>query len=255
MNYPTEPSIGGFLHGRRALVTGGAGDIGSAIAACLHAAGAAVAVTDLDLVGAEGRVAAMGGGDRAIAIELDVRSSHSVNLAVGSAAKRLGGLDILVNNAGIARDAKLDQLTDEDWDAVLEIDLRGYFYCARAVVPHLRSGAHSRIINISSRAHLGNPGQANYSAAKAGVIGFTRALSLELGRDGITVNAVAPGMIDTALVRNHPKADKIIERAAASTPLGRIGTPEDIGGVVAFLASDAAAYISGEVIHATGGRY
>lgn len=245
----------GPLAGRRALVTGAAGDIGAAISSALCAAGCLVAVTDLDLVAAQRQVQEMTEAAGAVALELDVRSSSSANDAIATAVDRLGGLDILVNNAGVARDARLDRLTDEDWNAVLDIDLRGYFFCARAAAPHLRAGGHGRIVNISSRAHLGNRGQANYSAAKAGVIGLTRALSLELGRDAITVNAVAPGMIDTALVRNHPKADQIVERAAAATPMGRIGAPGDVASVVAFLASDGASYISGEVIHVTGGRY
>jgi 3-oxoacyl-[acyl-carrier protein] reductase len=126
---------------------------------------------------------------------------------------------------------------------------------AQAAIPFLQASAHGRIVNVSSRAYLGNPGQANYSAAKAGVIGLTRALSLELGGDGITVNAVAPGMIDTDLVRSHPRADAVVERAIRSTPLRRIGTADDVAAAVSFLASDDASFVSGDVLHVTGGRY
>jgi 3-oxoacyl-[acyl-carrier protein] reductase len=167
----------------------------------------------------------------------------------------LGVLDILVNNAGVVRDARLEQMSDEDWDTVLDIDLRGYFVCARAALPHLRGRSWGRIVNISSRAYLGNPGQANYSAAKAGVVGMTRALSMELARDGITVNAVAPGAIDTALIRNHPRAEEIIERAIKAQPVKRLGTPEDVAAAVAFLCSDDAGFISGDVLHVSGGRF
>ena len=184
-----------------------------------------------------------------------MRDAASVAQAVERSVAELGLLDILVNNAGVVRDGRLEAMSDEDWDTVLDVDLRGYFVCARAVLPHLRARGWGRIVNISSRAYLGNPGQANYSAAKAGVIGLTRALSMELAADGITVNAVAPGAIDTALVRNHPRAEDIIARAIRMQPVKRLGTPEDVAAAVAFLASDDAAFVSGDVLHVTGGRF
>lgn len=245
------------LDGRRALVTGAARGIGLAIAQRLAADGAAVALLDLDLDAAERAAATLrADGTRAVAIAADVRSSASVADAVAkvAAADELGGLDVLVNNAGVVRDRPLDDMTDDDWDTVLEIGLRGAFFCSRAAAPHLRESAAGRIVNIGSRAHLGNPGQANYSAAKAGVLGLTRSLSMELGRDGVTVNAVAPGMIDTDLVRSHPKSEAIIARAEKATPLRRIGTTDEVAAVVAFLASDDASYVSGELIHVSGGR-
>jgi len=196
---------------------------------------------------------AFGAHGRAIACDLSHAGEATAGL--GRAVAALGGLDILVNNAGIARDASLEDMELEDWDAVLDLDLRAYFVVAKAALPALRVSGRGRIVNISSRSYLGNRGQANYSAAKAGVIGLTRALALELGPDGITVNAVAPGMIDTDLVRRHPRAEAIVERAVKATPLRRIGTPEDVAGAVAFLASDDASYVSGDVIHVTGGRY
>jgi 3-oxoacyl-[acyl-carrier protein] reductase len=245
------------LDGHVAFVTGSARGLGRAIAERLAAEGAAVAVADIDLPAAEQAAAEVGDatGAKTVAVAADVRTSESVAAAMERTAAELGGLDILVNNAGVVRDARLEEMSDEDWDTVLDVDLRGYFVCARAALPHLRAGGWGRIVNISSRAYLGNPGQANYSAAKAGVVGMTRALSMELARDGITVNAVAPGAIDTALVRSHPRAEEIVARAIRVQPIKRLGTPEDVAAAVAFLASDDAAFISGDVLHVTGGRF
>ena len=246
------------LVGHAAFVTGSARGLGQAIAERLAAEGAAVAVADVDLPAAEDAAAALRTdlGARAVAAHCDVRDGAAVAAAMERSAAEFGGvLDILVNNAGVVRDRRLEEMTDEDWDTVLGVDLRGYFVCARAALPHLRKGGWGRIVNISSRAYLGNPGQANYSAAKAGVVGMTRALSMELARDGITVNAVAPGAIDTALVRSHPKSQEIIDRAIRMQPVKRLGTPEDVAAAVAFLASDDAAFVSGDVLHVTGGRF
>jgi 3-oxoacyl-[acyl-carrier protein] reductase len=243
------------LSGKRAVVTGAARGLGLAIAELLAARGASVAIADVDAEGAARAAAALQG---AIAVQLDVRDAEAAEAAFAQVADTLGGVEILVNNAGVVRDARLGELEPAEWDAVLDVNLRGYYVCARAALAHLQAAGAAggaRIVNISSRAHLGNPGQANYSAAKAGVIGLTRALSLELGPDGITVNAVAPGMIDTDLVRSHPKADAIVERAVRATPMRRIGQPADVAAAVAFLVSDEAGYVSGEVLHVTGGRY
>jgi 3-oxoacyl-[acyl-carrier protein] reductase len=257
MSAPPGPRpVPGRLAGHAALVTGSARGLGRAVAERLAAEGAAVTVADLDLPAAEEAAAALRqAGSNALAVEADVRDAASVAAAVERSVAELGLLDILVNNAGVVRDGRLEAMSDEDWDTVLDVDLRGYFVCARAVLPHLRTRGWGRIVNISSRAYLGNPGQANYSAAKAGVIGLTRALSMELAADGITVNAVAPGAIDTALVRNHPRADDIIARAIRMQPVKRLGTPEDVAAAVAFLASDDAAFVSGDVLHVSGGRF
>ncbi len=254
----SHPSpLPGRLDGHAAFVTGSARGLGRAIAERLAAEGAGVAVADVDLAAAEDAAAALRSdrGARAVAVHVDVRDPAAVAAGMERAAAELGVLDILVNNAGVVRDRRLEEMSDEDWDTVIDVDLRGYFVCARAALPHLRRGGWGRIVNISSRAYLGNPGQANYSAAKAGVVGMTRALSMELARDGITVNAVAPGAIDTALVRDHPRAEQIIERAIRMQPVKRLGTPEDVAAAVAFLASDDAAFISGDVLHVTGGRF
>ena len=233
-------------------MTGGARGIGRAVATRLVAEGAKVAIVDLDGEAAAEAAAALGG---AAGIASDVRDSGSVKVAFSAAREELGGLDILVNNAGVARDGRLGEMTDEDWNLVLDVSLRGAFFCCRAALPWLIEAGRSSIVNMSSRAYLGNPGQANYSAAKAGLIGLTRALSLELGRHGVRVNAIAPGMIDTDLVRSHPKAEQMVERAVRATPLGRIGEPEDVAAAVAYLASDDASYVSGDVVHVAGGRW
>jgi len=244
------------LAGHVAFVTGSARGLGRAIVERLAAEGAAVAVADVDLPAAEEAAAALrDGGAQALAVAADVRDSASVAAAIARTVEELGVVDILVNNAGVVRDGRLEAMSDEDWDTVLDIDLRGYFVCAREALPHLRRKGWGRIVNISSRAYLGNPGQANYSAAKAGVVGMTRALSMELARDGITVNAVAPGAIDTALIRNHPRAQEIIDRAIKAQPVKRLGTPEDVAAAVAFLCSDDAGFISGDVLHVSGGRF
>lgn len=255
---PDQPAtVPTRLRGHAAFVTGSARGLGRAIAERLAAEGAGVAVADVDLAAAEDAAAAIRAeqGGRAIAVAADVRDAAAVEAAMERAAAEFGVLDILVNNAGVLRDARLEAMTDDDWDFVLDVNLRGYFVCARAALPHLRRGGWGRIVNISSRAYMGNPGQANYTAAKAGVVGLTRALSMELARDGITVNAVAPGAIDTALVRAHPRAEEIIARAIKAQPVKRLGTPEDVAAAVAFLASDDAGFISGDVLHVSGGRF
>lgn len=189
------------------------------------------------------------------AVELDVTSPDAAAEATARLQRTHGGVAALVNNAGIVRDAPLTKMSDADFRAVVEVCLFGAFNMSRAVVPAMASRGHGRIVNMASRAYLGNPGQANYSAAKAGIVGLTKALAKELGRAGITVNAIAPGLIDTALIREHPKYEAIVATAAAANSVPRIGQPEDVAAAVAFLVSDAAAFITGEVIHVSGGRF
>jgi 3-oxoacyl-[acyl-carrier protein] reductase len=231
-----------------ALVTGGGGAIGAATARQLAGDGATVAVADLDLAKAE-QVAA--GIDGATAHPLDVTDSAQVDALVAE----LGSVSILANVAGFPDDCPITKMTDEVFNRVVAVSLFGTFACSRAVAPGMIEAGFGRIVNVASRAYLGNPGQVNYSAAKAGVVGFTRALSLELGRHGITVNAVAPGMIDTPLVRAHPKWDDIAARAVKASAVKRLGEPDDVAAAIAWLASPASGYVSGDVIHVSGGRF
>jgi len=239
-----------------ALVTGAANGIGAAIAERLAAEGARVVVADIDAKGACERVRRLQQtGAQALAIGADVTDEASVASLVETSVEAFGSVHILVNNAGFTRDMRITKMGLDDWDAVVNVILKGAFLCTRAVLPHMTEQRWGRIVNISSRAHLGNAGQANYSAAKAGLIGFTRAMSLENARFGVTVNAVAPGIIDTEAVRRLPHFEKIREAAEKNTPVPRIGRPEDVADVVAFLASECASYVSGDLLHVSGGRY
>jgi len=244
------------LNGKTALVTGAGSGIGARIASMLSEEGAQVAVADINLAAAEkvaGELNGMGG--KALAVRIDVASTQSVTEAVALTAGTLGVIDILVNNAGFTRDNRIDRMPEEDWDAVVDVVLKGAFLCTRAALPGMIEKLDGRIINIASRAYLGNPGQANYSSAKAGLLGLTRSMSLECGRHNITVNAVAPGLIDTAAVRNLRHFEKIKANVEASLPLPRLGTVDDVAAAVVFLASGPAGYITGDVLHVCGGRY
>lgn len=244
------------LNGKVAIVTGAGSGIGAAIAVRLCAEGAAVTVADINLAAAEAHAAKLReSGGKTLAIKCDVTDEQGVNAMVEQTVAQLGGVHILVNNAGFARDKRITKMSVDDWDSVVDVIMKGAFLCTRAVMPRLTEQKWGRIVNISSRAHLGNPGQSNYSAAKAGIIGLTRAMSLEAGRNFVTVNAVAPGMVDTPLVRSLEHWDKVRENAERTTPIPRIGQPEDIADAVAFLVSERASYISGDVLHVTGGRY
>lgn len=244
------------IRGRVALVTGAAGGIGAAIAAQLGAEGVKVVVADISGEGARAQADLLGAsGIDAIGVEVDVTDASTIDRAMTVTAQRFGGVDILVNNAGFTRDMRIGRMQESDWDAVVDVVLKGSFLCAKAVLPGMIERQWGRMINISSRAYLGNPGQANYSAAKAGILGFTRAMALEHGRYSITVNAVAPGIIDTPAVRALPHYEKVKAGAEATLPLPRLGQVEDVANAVAFLASQAAGYITGDVLHVTGGRY
>jgi 3-oxoacyl-[acyl-carrier protein] reductase len=247
------------LTGKVAFVTGSGRGIGAATARRLAADGAAVAVVDLTEPDTADTVAAIRAADgTALGIGCDVSQTEQVDAAVGQATEALGGFDILVNNAGVIRDNLLFKMTDEDWDTVLAVHLRGAFLCSRAAQRRMVEQRSGKIVNLSSTSALGNRGQANYSAAKAGIQGFTRTLAIELGPFGINVNAVAPGFIATAMTdatarRMGVEPEQFREGAAAAVPLRRIGQPEDIASVVSFLVSDDASYISGQTIYVDGG--
>lgn len=242
--------------GKAAIITGSGRGIGRAIAQRFVEKGAAVTVCDIDeqTCGETVRELKSGGG-KVIGITADVSSSEGARRIVSGTAEAFGRVDILVNNAGIVKDCLIRDMTEEDWDRVINICLKGAFLCSKFASEYMVRQNAGKIVNISSRAYLGNPGQANYSSAKAGIVGLTRSLSKELGRYNINVNAVAPGLIETDLVKAHPKYELIKERQKKDTPIPRVGCPDDVAGAVLFLASDYAAYITGDVLHVTGGRF
>lgn len=244
------------LNGRVAVVTGGGSGIGEAISCRLAEFGAKVIVNDIKAERGNRVVEEiLDKRGAAIFIEADISLFEGAQSLVEQAEGAFGKIDILVNNAGITRDKLLRDMAEADWDDVMDLNLKGAFNCCKFVTPGMVQRCYGKIVNLSSRAHLGNPGQANYAASKAGVIGFTKALSLELGRYNINVNAVAPGMIETDGLKKHPQYDLFIERALKVTPLNRLGKPEDVAALVHFLVSDISDYITGEVVHITGGRY
>jgi 3-oxoacyl-[acyl-carrier protein] reductase len=240
--------------GMTALVTGGARGIGAATATRLATEGADVVVADFDLAVAEETAAAIGGR----AVRCDVTSRAEVEGAVAAAVEPTGRLDVLVTCAGILRDNLVHKMTDDDWEAVIDTHLRGTFFAAQAAQQHMVSQGSGSMVLLSSISALGNRGQANYAAAKAGIQGLAKTLALELGRYGITVNCVAPGFIVTAMTeqtaaRLGVSFDDFQETVAAQTPLRRVGQPDDVSGVIAFLCSADAAYVSGQVIYVRGG--
>ena len=247
------------LDGRVAFVTGAAQGIGAAAAHRLARAGASVAVVDLNQEKAQ-TVAEdiIGSGGKSIAIGCDVSSSAAVNEAVDRTAAELGPLGVLVNSAGIIRDNLLFKMTDDDWTAVIDTHLRGTFNCTRAAQKHMVPEQWGRIVNVSSVAALGNRGQSNYSAAKAGIQGMTKTHALELGRYNVTVNSVAPGFVETDMIRQTAARqgidfEKYKEAAAARNPMRRVAQPEDIAGAIALLCSDDASFINGQIIYVAGG--
>jgi len=231
-----------------ALVTGGGRGIGKATAARFASEGAKVAAADL----------AFDDDVQTLRLETDVTNREAVEAAVARTVEELGGLDILVTCAGIIRDNLVHKLTDDDWEAVLATHLRGTFLAAQAAQRHMVEQGGGKMVLISSTSALGNRGQLNYSAAKAGIQGMTKTLAIELGRFNVNVNCVAPGFVSSAMTRETAERigipfEDFQRLAAEQTPLGRIGEPEDIAGVIAFLCSEDASYVSGQVIYVRGG--
>ncbi|AMM32922.1 3-oxoacyl-[acyl-carrier protein] reductase [Sinomonas atrocyanea] len=244
---------------RTAIVTGAARGIGAALVRRLAADGMTVAAVDLSADACDDVVAAVAAaGGTAKAYSADVSDEPSVAELVDSVAQDLGAPTVLINNAGVLRDNLLFKMTAEDWDTVMNVHLRGHFLMSRAVQAHMTGQGWGRIVNVSSTSSLGNRGQANYSAAKAGIQGFTKTLAIELGKFGVTVNAIAPGLIETAMTKATAERmgvpyEDFTKRAAQQIPVARVGQPEDIAAAASFFLRDEASFVSGQVLYVAGG--
>lgn len=243
------------LEGRVAIVTGGGGGLAEGICSRLVEAGAVVAAADVDSEKAERmaeRVSSSGG--RCVPVEVDVSDKASVNAMVESVVDELGGVDILVNNAAVYPLTPWMEIEEEEWDRVMAVNLKGYFLCAKAAYPRMRERGSGRIINVASVTFfVGQPGLLSYVSSKGGVVGFTRTLAREVGPEGVTVNAISPGAFPTDAERIHPNQEEYNQRMLDLQSIKRRGRPEDIGEVAAFLASDAASFITGQTIEVDGG--
>ncbi|HEU5032916.1 MAG TPA: glucose 1-dehydrogenase [Spirillospora sp.] len=248
------------LDGRVALVTGAARGIGAEIARTYARAGARVGVLDLKEDLTDATVSGIrDAGGQAVGLGADVSDAEQVDRAVRRLADEFGGLDIVVNNAGVTRDNLLFKMTEDDWDTVVAVHMRGVFLVTRAAQRIMVERRYGRVINISSTSALGNRGQANYSAAKAGIQGFTRTTAIELGPFGITVNSIGPGYVDTEMTRATAErlgvaVDQRLAEVAATLPMRRVGRPADIANAALFLASEDSGFVTGQVLYVDGGR-
>jgi 3-oxoacyl-[acyl-carrier protein] reductase len=248
------------LSGRVALITGGARGIGAGIARRFAQAGARVAVLDLKADAAADTVAEVRAtGSGALAVGADVSDETQVRQAVEQVVEEFGRLDIVVNNAGVTRDNLIFKMTGDDWDIVIGVHLRGVFNVTKAAQAHMVAAKYGRIINLSSTSAFGNRGQVNYSAAKAGIVGFTKTVAIELGPFGITANAIAPGYIDTDMTRATAARlgvpiEERLASVAAGLPVRRVGQPEDIANAALFFASEASGFVTGQLLVVDGGR-
>ncbi|MGY1714445.1 3-oxoacyl-ACP reductase FabG [Geodermatophilus sp. SYSU D01106] len=244
---------------RVAIITGAARGIGAATAKRLAADGFAVAVLDLDESTTKDTVAEIeAAGGRALGVGADVSDAEQVQAAVDRIAAELGAPVVLVNNAGVTRDNMLFKMTEVDWDVVMNVHLRGSFLMTRACQKYMVDAKWGRVVNLSSVSALGNRGQANYSTAKAGLQGFTKTLAIELGKFGVTANAIAPGFIQTEMTKATAERmgipfDDFVKGAASQIPVARVGQPEDIAHLVSFFVSEGAGFVSGQVVYAAGG--
>jgi 3-oxoacyl-[acyl-carrier protein] reductase len=249
----------GRLDGRVAFVTGAGRGIGAATALRLAEEGARVALADIDTEGSQQVAAELNRlGSEGLVVRCNVADSANVQDAIDQTASQFGQLDILVNNAGVLRDNLLFKMSEEDWDTVMNVHLKGAFLCSRAAQKYMVQQKYGRIVSLSSTSALGNRGQANYSSAKAALQGLTRTLAIELGPFGITSNAVAPGFIDTEMTRSTARRqgldpDQVIAEASKVIPVRRVGQPRDIANVICFLASDEASFVKGQIIYVAGG--
>jgi 3-oxoacyl-[acyl-carrier protein] reductase len=243
-----------LLTGQTAVVTGGAQGLGLAIAERFVAEGARVVLGDLDLASTESAVERLGGGDVALAVRCDVTQAAEVETLVATAVEQFGGLDIMVNNAGITRDATMRKMTEEQFDQVIAVHLKGTWNGIRQAAAIMREHKRGAIVNMSSLSgKIGLAGQTNYSAAKAGIVGMTKAAAKELAHLGVRVNAIAPGLIRSAMTEAMPA--HIWDQKVAEVPMGRAGEPDEVAKVALFLASDLSSYMTGTVMEVTGGRF
>jgi len=244
-----------ILKDKVALITGAAQGIGKAIALKLADSGADVVIVDMNLEKAQATAKEIEGrGRRAVALKANVANLQETEAMIDETVAKLGAIHILVNNAGITRDALILRMKEEDWDAVISVNLKGVFNCTKAAVKHMVKQRYGRIINIASIVgEMGNAGQANYSASKAGVIALAKTVAREFASRNITCNAIAPGFIETAMTQ--ALSEKVREELAKQIPMARLGTPEDVAEGVLFLVSDSSNYITGQVLNINGGMY